>query len=64
MTMDETQVAEEMTSELTGGGYLLGDGLYDANSVYDAAGAAGYQLLAPREDPEAGLGHHYLEMSA
>ena len=27
--------------------------------MYDAAGAAGYQLLAPREHPEAGLGHHY-----
>jgi hypothetical protein len=59
MNTSEDQVAEEMTSELRSGGYLLGDGEFDANSVYDAAGAAGYQLLAPREDPEAGLGHHY-----
>ena len=59
MNVNEDKVAEEMIPELTGGGYLLGDGEYDANPVYDAAGAAGYQLLAPREDPEAGLGHHY-----
>ena len=46
-----------MIPKLTGGGYLLGDGEYDANPVYDAAGAAGYQLVAPRKDPDAGLGH-------
>ena len=34
-------------------------GEYDANPVFDAAGAVGYQLLAPREDPDTGLGHHY-----
>jgi hypothetical protein len=59
MNVSEDQVAQEMAPELPGGGYLLGDGEYDANGVFDAAGAAGYQLLAPREDPGAGLGHHY-----
>jgi len=60
MNINEDKVAEEMIPDLTGGGgYLLGDGEYDANAVFDAAAAAGYQLLAPREDPEAGLGHHY-----
>jgi hypothetical protein len=59
MNISENRVAEEMAPELTGGGYLLGDGEYDANGVFDAVGAAGYQLLAPREDPSAGLGHHY-----
>jgi hypothetical protein len=59
MNKSEVKVAVEMMAELHGGGYLLGDGEYDASSVYDAAGAAGYQLLAPREHPEAGLGHHY-----
>jgi hypothetical protein len=59
MNTSEVQVAEEMASDLTGGGYLLGDGEYDANAAYDAAGSAGYQLLAPREKPKAGLGHHY-----
>ncbi len=54
----ETKAAEELLPELTGGGgYLLADGEYDANGVFDAAGAAGYQLVAPREDAEAGLGH-------
>ena len=48
-----------LTPNCPGGGYLLGDGEYDANSGFDAAGAAGYQLLAPREDPDTGLGHHY-----
>jgi hypothetical protein len=59
MNVNEDKVAEEMMPDLTGGGYLLGDGEYDANGVFDAAGAAGYQALAPREDPEAGLGHNY-----
>jgi hypothetical protein len=58
MNMNKDKVAEEMIPDLTGGGYLLGDAEYDANAVFDAAGAAGYQLLAPREDPESGLGHH------
>ena len=47
MNTSEDQVAEEMTPELHGGGYLLGDGEYNANAVYDAAGAAGYQLVGP-----------------
>ena len=57
MNTSEDRVGEEMIPELHGGGYLLGDGEYDANPVFDAAGAAGYQLLAPREQPAAGLGH-------
>jgi hypothetical protein len=57
MNISEDKVAEEMIPELTAGGYLLGDGEYDANPVFDAAGAAGYQVLAPRKQPEAGLGH-------
>jgi hypothetical protein len=59
MNISESKVSEEMIPQLTGGGYLLGDGEYDANPVFDAAGAAGYQLLAPRKAPEAGLGHRY-----
>jgi hypothetical protein len=57
MNTNEAKVALELVPELTHGGYLLGDGEYDANKVFDAAGAAGYQLLAPREDPNAELGH-------
>jgi Transposase DDE domain len=56
----ETKAAEQLLPTLPGGGgYLLGDGEYDASPVYDAAGRAGYQLLAPRENPSAGLGHCY-----
>ena len=58
MNKSEGSVAVEMMPELPGGGSRLGDGVSDASPVYDAAGAAGSQLLAPREDPEAGLGHH------
>jgi hypothetical protein len=57
MNVNENKVAEEMMTELTGGGYLLADGEYDSNAVFDAAGRAGYQLLAPREDATAKLGH-------
>ncbi len=46
MNVSESKVSEEMIPQLTGGGYLLGDGEYDASPVFDAAGAAGYQLLA------------------
>jgi hypothetical protein len=59
MNINENKVAEDMIPELTSGGYLLGDGEYDANPVFDVAGAKGYQLLAPREKPDAGLGHNY-----
>jgi len=59
MNRSEDKVAVELMSELHGGGYILGDGEYDSSPLFDAAGAAGYQLLAPREHPEAGLGHHY-----
>ena len=55
MNTSEDKVGEEMIPELHGGGYLLGDGEYDANPVFDAAGAAGYQLLAPRA-ARGGLG--------
>lgn len=57
MNVSEDKVAEEIIPELTHGGYLLGDGEYDAKAVFEVAGAAGYQLLAPRENPNAGVGH-------
>ena len=60
LNVAETKAAEQLLPELAdcgGGGYVLGDGEYDANPVFDAAGAAGYQLVAPCEDPKAGLGH-------
>jgi len=60
LNVNECKVSEHMMLDLIGsGGYMLADGEYDSNGVFDAAGAAGFQLLAPREDPGAGLGHHY-----
>ena len=38
MNTSESKVAEEMIPQLDGVGYLLGDGEYDANPVFDAAG--------------------------
>jgi hypothetical protein len=47
MSVNEDKVVEEMIPDLTGGGYLLGDGEYDANGVFDAGGAADWSL-SPR----------------
>ena len=57
MNINEDKVGRRHDPRSAGGGYLLGDGEYDANPVFVAAGAAGYQLVAPRKDPDAGLGH-------
>ncbi len=54
LNVAETKAAEQLLPELAdcgGGGYVLGDGEYDANPVFDAAGAAGYQLVAPARTP-------------
>jgi hypothetical protein len=57
LNVAETKAAEELLPGAgCGGGYLLGDGESDANPVFDAAGGAGYQLVAPREKAKAGLG--------
>jgi hypothetical protein len=37
----ETKVAERLLRPTPGVGYVLGDGNYDANAVFDAAGASG-----------------------
>lgn len=42
-----------------GRGYLLGDGEYEANRVYDAAAEVGYQLVAPFDERDTGRGHRY-----
>lgn len=57
MNVSEYDVAKEMLQELDHGGYLLGDGEYDAGSVYEAAAAAGDQLVAAPGKPNAGCGH-------
>jgi hypothetical protein len=57
---NEKAVAAALVEQLTAGGYLLGDGNYDASYVYDAAMARGYQLVAPyRQAENPGSGKHY-----
>lgn len=55
----EGAVAERLLAAVHGCGYLLGDGNYEASRVYDAAAAAGYQLVAPPDDRDTGRGHRY-----
>jgi hypothetical protein len=43
----EALVARRLIRQLAGGGYLLGDGVYDVNRLFDLAGQRGYQLVTP-----------------
>jgi IS5 family transposase len=55
----EVTVAERLTSQLTGGGYVTADGNFDANRLFDALAERGYQLVAAQRDRNPGRGHHY-----
>lgn len=57
MNIHDSKAVEKLIPELSGGGYLLGDSAYDMNRLYDRAYAKGHQLVAPRQRPNAGLGH-------
>jgi hypothetical protein len=60
LNANEKAVAQELIGQLRHGGYLLGDGNYDASYLYDAAFAQGYQLVAPfRKGEKPGSGKHY-----
>ena len=59
MTAAETTVAKRLLPQVTGGGYLLADGNYDASDLFDQARGREYQLLTPAPDPGTGRGHHY-----
>jgi hypothetical protein len=60
LNASEKAVAHDLIDQLDYGGYLLGDGNFDASHVYDAAFAKGYQLVAPfRPGKEPGSGKHY-----
>jgi hypothetical protein len=60
LNANEKALAEALVGQLQSGGYLLGDGNYDASYVYDAAMARGYQLVAPyRKAEKPGSGKHY-----
>ena len=56
----EKRMAARMIGRLTGCGYLLGDGHYDASWLFDYCHHHGYQLLCPRAKPGTGIGHHYV----
>jgi hypothetical protein len=59
LAVSEKAVAPGLLTQVTGGGYLLADGNYDASTLFDLAFAAGYQLVVPINHPNAGQGHHY-----
>lgn len=59
MNTCEKVVARRLIPQLRHGGYLLGDGNYDASDLYDLANAQGYRLLAAPRKGKAGTGHHY-----
>lgn len=53
----EGTVAQRLLARVRGEGFLLADGNYEANDLYDAAAASGYQLLARPEPKDNGKGH-------
>jgi hypothetical protein len=57
LNVSERRVALELVKRLPGSGYLLGDRQYDCEALYEAAAAAGYQLVAPRQRTGKALGH-------
>ena len=60
LNANEKAVAYALVGQLEYGGYLLGDGNFDASYVYDRAFAQGYQLVAPfRKGDKPGSGKHY-----
>jgi hypothetical protein len=56
MNVSEKRVAVELFEPLEGEGYVVGDGEYDANVLYDSAAAHGFQLVANKRKGEE-LGH-------
>jgi Transposase DDE domain len=59
MNASELTVAQQLVAEAAryGGGYLLGDGLYDSNPLHHVASQHELQLVAPRKKPGTALGH-------
>jgi hypothetical protein len=59
LNVSEKTVAHDLLRRAGGTGYLLGDGNYDGNALFNAAAARGYQLVVPMPKANAGKGHHY-----
>lgn len=58
LNVSEITEAQTLIPQLAEEGYLLADSNYDCNVLYDQAAAHGHQLIAERQRPGAGLGHH------
>lgn len=63
MNWPEPTAAATLIPGLAGGGYLLGDSLYDTNPLYGLCAGQELQLLAPRKKPGTQLGHQSHEPS-
>lgn len=60
LNLSEKEASRHLIPQLTGGGYLLADGEYDASDLYDLAFLKGYQLISPcRKAKNPGSGKHY-----
>lgn len=59
LNVSEKVVARRLILQLTAGGYLLTDGNYDANDLFDLSYAHGYQQVSPLPRGVPGSGHHY-----
>jgi hypothetical protein len=59
MNAAEVTVAGRLVPQLGAGGYLLADGNYDGNDLFDQAFGRGYQLITPAPDAGTGRGHRY-----
>jgi len=57
MNVSESTMARQLLALLEGAGYLLGDSMYDSNTLYALANQHGHQLVAPRKKPGTALGH-------
>ena len=57
LNVGEPEVAARLLARRKGGGYVLADKAFDSNPLHDIAAAGGFQLVAERKRPNAGLGH-------
>lgn len=58
MQHSDSTVAKELMAQLSEQGYLIGDGAYDKNDLYELAGNKSIQLLTPQRIRDAkNLGH-------
>ena len=55
----EKQMAARLIKRVPRGGYLLGDGNYDASWLHDVCRYHDHVLVSPRGKPGTGIGHHY-----